>query len=151
MLLPRCSHITTMLLRYFECWSTSYRSRMNIVECLMPIGRASDTPSSPNENVNNLEASLESLQASARERVKMSRERMKTCYDPRATTPEQRLQSNDSRATTPEQRLQRTDHHFKEGYQVWIYNPKRRRGPSLKLQQNWEVLLSINSTMLSTE
>ncbi|GBN80069.1 hypothetical protein AVEN_141094-1 [Araneus ventricosus] len=31
-----------------------------------------------------------------------------------------------------------TDHHFKEGDLVWMYNPKRRRGPSPKLQQNWE-------------
>ncbi|GBN32420.1 hypothetical protein AVEN_169514-1 [Araneus ventricosus] len=31
-----------------------------------------------------------------------------------------------------------TDHHFKEGDQVWMYNPKRRRGLSTKLQQNWE-------------
>ncbi|GBN25277.1 hypothetical protein AVEN_198105-1 [Araneus ventricosus] len=81
----------------------------------------------------------------------MTPEQRPQSNDSRATTPEQRLQSNDSRATTPEQRLQRTDHHFKEGYQVWIYNPKRRSRPSLKLQQNWEVLLSINSTMLSTE
>ncbi|GBM73266.1 hypothetical protein AVEN_158625-1 [Araneus ventricosus] len=31
-----------------------------------------------------------------------------------------------------------TDHHFKEGDLVWMYNPKRRRGLSPKLQQNWE-------------
>ncbi|GBN05460.1 hypothetical protein AVEN_162558-1 [Araneus ventricosus] len=31
-----------------------------------------------------------------------------------------------------------TGHHFKEGDQVWMYNPKRRRGLSPKLQQNWE-------------
>ncbi|GBO10562.1 hypothetical protein AVEN_49264-1 [Araneus ventricosus] len=31
-----------------------------------------------------------------------------------------------------------TDHHFKEGVLVWMYNPKRRRGLSPKLQQNWE-------------
>ncbi|GBN70610.1 hypothetical protein AVEN_61475-1 [Araneus ventricosus] len=31
-----------------------------------------------------------------------------------------------------------TSHHFKEGDQVWMYNPKRRRGLSPKLQQNWE-------------
>ncbi|GBM72688.1 hypothetical protein AVEN_213184-1 [Araneus ventricosus] len=27
---------------------------------------------------------------------------------------------------------------IKEGDLVWMYNPKRRRGPSPKLQQNWE-------------
>ncbi|GBM43510.1 hypothetical protein AVEN_96177-1 [Araneus ventricosus] len=31
-----------------------------------------------------------------------------------------------------------TDHHFKEDDLVWMYNPKRQRGPSPKLQQNWE-------------
>ncbi|GBM74618.1 hypothetical protein AVEN_47373-1, partial [Araneus ventricosus] len=31
-----------------------------------------------------------------------------------------------------------TGHHFKEGDQVWMYNPKRWRGLSPKLQQNWE-------------
>ncbi|GBL83033.1 hypothetical protein AVEN_165268-1 [Araneus ventricosus] len=31
-----------------------------------------------------------------------------------------------------------TGHHFKEGDQVWMYNPKRQRGLSPKLQQNWE-------------
>ncbi|GBM70409.1 hypothetical protein AVEN_123592-1 [Araneus ventricosus] len=63
----------------------------------------------------NLEARLESVHAFARERIKLARERMKTRYDSRAT-----------------------DHHFKEGDLVWMYNPKRRRGPSSKLQQNWE-------------
>ncbi|GBN76169.1 hypothetical protein AVEN_195919-1 [Araneus ventricosus] len=31
-----------------------------------------------------------------------------------------------------------TGHHFKEGDQVWMYNPKRWRGLCPKLQQNWE-------------
>ncbi|GBN16907.1 hypothetical protein AVEN_113456-1 [Araneus ventricosus] len=31
-----------------------------------------------------------------------------------------------------------TGHHFKEGDRVWMYNPKRRRCLSPKLQQNWE-------------
>ncbi|GBN37789.1 hypothetical protein AVEN_139104-1 [Araneus ventricosus] len=73
--------------------------------------RPRDTPSSPT----NSEGRLESIQASARERVKLSRERMKTPYDTRAT-----------------------DLHFKEGDVVWMYNPKRRRVLSPKLQQNWE-------------
>ncbi|GBN37267.1 hypothetical protein AVEN_22602-1 [Araneus ventricosus] len=63
----------------------------------------------------NLEARLESVHAFARERIKLASERMKTRYDSRAT-----------------------DHHFKEGYLVWMYNSKRRRGLSPKLQQNWE-------------
>ncbi|GBN56995.1 hypothetical protein AVEN_125484-1 [Araneus ventricosus] len=31
-----------------------------------------------------------------------------------------------------------TGHHFNEGDQVCMYNPKRRRGLSPKLQQKWE-------------
>ncbi|GBN13885.1 hypothetical protein AVEN_255540-1 [Araneus ventricosus] len=36
-----------------------------------------------------------------------------------------------------------TDYHFKEEDLVWMYNPKRRRGLSPKLQQNWEGLYTI--------
>ncbi|GBO02529.1 hypothetical protein AVEN_224900-1 [Araneus ventricosus] len=83
--------------------------------CDILFGRSSDTPSSPNEYLNNLEARLESVHAFARERIKLASERMKTRYDSGAT-----------------------DHHFKDGDKVWMYNPKRRRGLSPKLQQNWE-------------
>ncbi|GBN37554.1 Retrovirus-related Pol polyprotein from transposon 297 [Araneus ventricosus] len=83
--------------------------------CDILFGRPSDTPSSPNEYLNNLEARLESVHAFDRERIKLVSERMKTRYDSGAT-----------------------GHHFKEGDQVWMYNPKRRRGLSPKLQQNWE-------------
>ncbi|GBM71640.1 hypothetical protein AVEN_269192-1 [Araneus ventricosus] len=79
--------------------------------CDILFGRPRDTPSSPT----NSEARLESVQASAGEQVELSRERMKIRYDFRAT-----------------------DHHFKEGDLVWMYNPKQRRGLSPKLQQNWE-------------
>ncbi|GBM64119.1 hypothetical protein AVEN_103557-1 [Araneus ventricosus] len=83
--------------------------------CDILFGRPSETPSSPNEYMKNLEARLESVHAFARERTKLASERMKTRYDSRAT-----------------------DHHFKEGDLDWMYNPKRRRGLSPKLQQNWE-------------
>ncbi|GBL87879.1 hypothetical protein AVEN_192055-1 [Araneus ventricosus] len=79
------------------------------------IGRPRDTPSSPNGNFNNLDAHLESLQTSVRERIKLSYKRKKTRYDSRATY-----------------------HHFKEGYLVRMYNQKRWKGPSPKLGQNWE-------------
>ncbi|GBL87992.1 hypothetical protein AVEN_133667-1 [Araneus ventricosus] len=79
--------------------------------CDILFGRPRDTHSSPT----NSEARLESVQASAGDQVELSRERMKIRYDSRAT-----------------------DHHFKEGDLVWMYNPKRRRGLSPKLQQNWE-------------
>ncbi|GBO00314.1 Retrovirus-related Pol polyprotein from transposon 412 [Araneus ventricosus] len=77
--------------------------------------RPSDTPSSPNEFLNNLEPRLESVHAFARERIKLASQRMKTRYDYGAT-----------------------DHHFNVGDEVWMYNPKGRRGLSPKLQQNWE-------------
>ncbi|GBM16983.1 hypothetical protein AVEN_133265-1 [Araneus ventricosus] len=74
-------------------------------------GRPSDTPSSPNEYLNNLEVLFESVHAFPREGIKLARERIKTRYDSGAT-----------------------DHHFKDGDQVWMYNPKRRKGLSPKLQ-----------------
>ncbi|GBM71714.1 hypothetical protein AVEN_220659-1 [Araneus ventricosus] len=83
--------------------------------CGILFGRPGDTPSSPNEDLNKLGARLESVQTSDRERVKLSRVRKKTHYDSGAT-----------------------EHHFKKGDLVWMYNPKRRRGLSPKLQQNWE-------------
>ncbi|GBM33654.1 hypothetical protein AVEN_203694-1 [Araneus ventricosus] len=76
-------------------------------------GRSSDTPSSPNKYLTNLEARLESV--FARERIKLASERMKFRYDSGAT-----------------------GHHFKEGVHVWMYNPNRRRGVSPKLQQTLE-------------
>ncbi|GBN69452.1 hypothetical protein AVEN_138121-1 [Araneus ventricosus] len=96
--------------------------------CDILFGRPMDTPSSPT----NSEAPLESVQASAGEQVKLSRERMKTRYDSRAT-----------------------DNHFKEGDLVWMYNLKRRRGLSPKLQQNWEgpytVVKKLNDVIYSVQ
>ncbi|GBN51402.1 hypothetical protein AVEN_205274-1, partial [Araneus ventricosus] len=60
--------------------------------CDILFGRPRDTPSSPT----NSEACLERVQASAGEQVELSRERIKTCYDSRAT-----------------------DYHLKEGDLVW--------------------------------
>ncbi|GBN88061.1 Retrovirus-related Pol polyprotein from transposon 297 [Araneus ventricosus] len=59
--------------------------------CDIIFGRPSETPSSPNEYMKNLETRLENVHAFARERIKLASERMKTRYDSRAT-----------------------DHHFKE-------------------------------------
>ncbi|GBN64392.1 hypothetical protein AVEN_67941-1 [Araneus ventricosus] len=80
------------------------------LHCDILFGRPSGKPFSPDEYLNNLEARLESVHAFARERIKLASERMKTRYDSGAT-----------------------DHHFKDGDQVWLYNPKRRRGLSPKL------------------
>ncbi|GBM23664.1 hypothetical protein AVEN_117408-1 [Araneus ventricosus] len=86
--------------------------------CDILCGRPNDTPSSPNEYLNNLEARLGN--AFARERIKLASELMKTCYDSGAT-----------------------DHHFKDGDQVWMYNPKRRRGPSPKHTHNLHIIYNL--------
>ncbi|GBN73073.1 hypothetical protein AVEN_24430-1 [Araneus ventricosus] len=75
-------------------------------------GRPGDTPSSPNEDLNKLEARLERAQTSDRERVKLFRILKKTHYDSGTT-----------------------DYHLKKGDLVWACNPKRRRGLSLKPRQ----------------
>ncbi|GBM29861.1 hypothetical protein AVEN_110370-1 [Araneus ventricosus] len=74
----------------------------------------------------NLETRLESLHAFARERIKLTSERMKTRYDSRAT-----------------------DHYFKEGDLVWKYNPKRRRGlsPKLPYQGPYTVVKKLNDVV----
>ncbi|GBM94686.1 Retrovirus-related Pol polyprotein from transposon 412 [Araneus ventricosus] len=69
--------------------------------CDILFGRPSETTSSPNEYIKNLETRLESVHVFARERIKLASEGMKTHYYSRAT-----------------------DHHFKEGDLVWMYNPK---------------------------
>ncbi|GFU35198.1 HTH_Tnp_Tc3_2 domain-containing protein [Trichonephila clavipes] len=51
----------------------------------------------------------------ARERIGMAAEKMTIRYDARAT-----------------------GHDFHEGDKVWLWNPKRRKGLSPKLQMNWE-------------
>ncbi|GBM95678.1 hypothetical protein AVEN_40184-1 [Araneus ventricosus] len=60
-------------------------SRTSRSPCDILFGRPSATPSSPNENMNNLEARLESGHGSVRERIKLTSERTKTRYDSRAT------------------------------------------------------------------
>ncbi|GBN80548.1 Retrovirus-related Pol polyprotein from transposon 412 [Araneus ventricosus] len=89
--------------------------RTLLLPCDILVGRPCNTPCSPNEYLNNLEALLESVHSFARERIKLASQRMKTSYNFGAI-----------------------DYHFKEGDQVWMYNSKRRRGLSPKLQQNSE-------------
>ncbi|GBL97393.1 hypothetical protein AVEN_170503-1 [Araneus ventricosus] len=66
--------------------------RTQRLSCDILFEQPSETPSSPNEYMKNLEARLQSVHAFARERIKLASERMKTRYDSRAT-----------------------DHHFREG------------------------------------
>ncbi|GBM14111.1 hypothetical protein AVEN_60949-1 [Araneus ventricosus] len=121
-LTDRVTHFPLFLLAYrsaeHEVTGLTPAEMLLVERCDCPVpllGRPSETPSSPNEYMKNLEARLENVHAFVRERIKLVSERMKTRYDSRETY-----------------------HHFKEGDLVWMHNPRRRRGLSPKLQQNWE-------------
>ncbi|GFV98195.1 retrovirus-related Pol polyprotein from transposon 412 [Trichonephila clavipes] len=75
--------------------------------------RPPDAPLAPEEYIEKLQARMEEMHHLARERTGMASEKMKTRYDARAT-----------------------GHDFREGDKVWLWNPKRRKGLSLKLQTN---------------
>ncbi|GFU08175.1 retrovirus-related Pol polyprotein from transposon 412 [Trichonephila clavipes] len=88
-----------------------------------------DAPLAPEEYFEKLQARMEEMHHLARERIGMSSEKMKIRYDARAT-----------------------GHDFHEGDKVWLWNPKRRKGLSPKLQTNWEgpytVLKRLNDVMV---
>ncbi|GFW97289.1 retrovirus-related Pol polyprotein from transposon 412 [Trichonephila clavipes] len=69
----------------------------------------------PEEYIEKLQVRLEEMHHLARERIGLASEKMKTRYDARAT-----------------------GHDFHEADKVWLWNPKRRKGLSPKLQTNWE-------------
>ncbi|KAF8789951.1 hypothetical protein HNY73_005045 [Argiope bruennichi] len=75
--------------------------------------RPPDAPLVPEEYVENLRTRMEEVHHLARDRIGMASEKMKTRYDARAK-----------------------GHNFHEGDQVWLRNPKRRKGLSPKLQTN---------------
>ncbi|GFS93296.1 retrovirus-related Pol polyprotein from transposon 412 [Trichonephila clavipes] len=77
--------------------------------------RPPDAPLAPEEYVEKLQARIEEIHHLARERNGLASEKMKTRYDARATR-----------------------HDFHEDDKVWLWNPKRRKGLSPKLQTNWE-------------
>ncbi|GFY27825.1 retrovirus-related Pol polyprotein from transposon 412 [Trichonephila clavipes] len=77
--------------------------------------RPPDAPLAPEEYIEKLQARMEEMHHLASERIVMASEKMKTGYDARAT-----------------------GHDFHEGDKVWLWNPKRRKGLSPKLQTNWE-------------
>ncbi|GFW97336.1 retrovirus-related Pol polyprotein from transposon 412 [Trichonephila clavipes] len=91
--------------------------------------RPPDAPLAPEEYIEKLQARMEKMHHLARERIGMASEKMKTRYDARAT-----------------------GHDFHEGDKVWLWNPKRRKGLSPKLQTNWEgpytVLRRLNDVMV---
>ena len=71
----------------------------------------------PKNYSSQLENQLREMNRLVRGRLKMASDKMKTQYD---------IRSNSVG--------------FQEGDQVWLFNPKRRRGRSPKLQTNWEGL-----------
>ncbi|GFU03785.1 retrovirus-related Pol polyprotein from transposon 412 [Trichonephila clavipes] len=85
--------------------------RLNVV---LLFKRPPDSLLAPEEYVEKLQAWMEEIHHLARERIGMASEKMKTRYDARAT-----------------------GHDFHEGNKVWLWNPKRRKGLSPKLQTNW--------------
>ncbi|GFT26238.1 retrovirus-related Pol polyprotein from transposon 412 [Trichonephila clavipes] len=97
--------------------------------CDLLFGRSPDTPSSPEEYVQNLQARFEDVHNLARERINLRTEKMKTRYDTIAT-----------------------GHQFKEGDKVWFYNPTLRKGLSPKLQSHWDgpytILKIINDVVI---
>ncbi|GFT74516.1 retrovirus-related Pol polyprotein from transposon 412 [Trichonephila clavipes] len=97
--------------------------------CDLLFGRPPDTPSSPEEYVQNLQARFEDVHHLTRERINLRTEKMKTRYDTKAT-----------------------GHQFKEGDKVWFYNPTRRKGLSPKLQSHWDgpytILKIINDVVI---
>ncbi|GFW15557.1 retrovirus-related Pol polyprotein from transposon 412 [Trichonephila clavipes] len=97
--------------------------------CDLLFDRPPDTPSSPEEYVQNLQARFEDVHNLARERINLRTEKMQTRYDTKAT-----------------------GHQFKEGDKVWFYNPTRRKGFSPKLQSHWDgpytILKIINDVVI---
>ncbi|GFT01993.1 retrovirus-related Pol polyprotein from transposon 412 [Trichonephila clavipes] len=90
------------------------RFNRTILNSLSPgIHRPPDAPLAPEESIEKLQVRMEEMHHLARERIGMASEKMKTRYDSRAT-----------------------EHDFHEGDKVWLWNPKRRKGLSPKLQTN---------------
>ncbi|GFX57908.1 retrovirus-related Pol polyprotein from transposon 412 [Trichonephila clavipes] len=75
--------------------------------------RSPDAPLALEEYIEKLQTRMEEMHHLARERIGMAYEKRK-CYDARAT-------GND----------------FHEGDKVWLWNSKRHKGLSRKLQTNW--------------
>lgn len=97
--------------------------------CDLLFGRVPDTPLSPEEYVERLQERLAKVHHIARERINVASEKAKNRYDLKATA-----------------------YDFKEGDSVWLWNPKRRKGLSPKLQTFWEgpykVIKKINDVVV---
>ncbi|GFV82415.1 retrovirus-related Pol polyprotein from transposon 412 [Trichonephila clavipes] len=77
--------------------------------------RPPEAPLAPEEYIEKLQARMEEMHHLARERIGLASEKMRTRFDARAA-----------------------GHDFHEGDKVWLWNLKRRKGLSPKLQTNWE-------------
>ncbi|GFX34244.1 retrovirus-related Pol polyprotein from transposon 412 [Trichonephila clavipes] len=74
-----------------------------------------DAPFAPEEYIEKLQARMEEMHHLARERISMASGKMRTRYEVRAT-----------------------GHDFHVGKKVWLWNLKRHKGLSPKVQTNWE-------------
>ena len=83
--------------------------------CDLQFGTSNRENISTTDYVQDLRARLDEVHNNVRRRIQIASDRMKTRYDLRANTSG-----------------------FQEGDLVWLYNPRRRRGRSPKLQQDWE-------------
>jgi transposase InsO family protein len=83
--------------------------------CDLLFGTPADAPTTATEYVANLRRRMEEVHSLARGRIKVTSDAMKTRYDRRANASG-----------------------FQAGELVWLYNPRRRKGRSPKLQRDWE-------------
>ncbi|KAJ8914139.1 hypothetical protein NQ315_016217 [Exocentrus adspersus] len=104
-----------------EEWCRRCKTPASVVfgaELRLPIDLISDRPKK-GEGVNNyishLQDRLKLTHAEVRQKMRIESDRMKTRYDLRANTGG-----------------------FQVGEKVWLYNPKRTKGKSPKLQKSWE-------------
>ncbi|KAJ8909422.1 hypothetical protein NQ315_003473 [Exocentrus adspersus] len=87
-------------------------------ELRLPIDLISDRPKKDagvNNYISHLQDRLKLTHAEVRQKMRIESDRMKTRYDLRANTGG-----------------------FQVGEKVWLYNPKRTKGKSPKLQKSWE-------------
>ncbi|GFX05788.1 retrovirus-related Pol polyprotein from transposon 412 [Trichonephila clavipes] len=115
--LPRSSNDNNNILIVIDYSLSGLKPILFPTKRLQLLQRSSVQPAplAPEEYIEKLQARMEEMHHLARERIGMASEKMKTRYDARAT-----------------------GHDFHEGDKVWLWNPKRRKGLSPKLQTNWE-------------
>ncbi|GFV21371.1 retrovirus-related Pol polyprotein from transposon 412 [Trichonephila clavipes] len=107
-----------VVMDYFTKWPEAYilfpTKRPHLLQ-RSSVQPATRCKLAPEEYIEKLQAIMEEMHHLARERIGMASEKMKA--------------RNDARAP---------GHDFHERDKVWLWNPKRRKGLSPKLQTNWE-------------